>query len=498
MSDVVIALDQGSSSSRALAIDSTGEVVARAQFEVGTRYPNPGWVEHDAEELVSTLERSLDAVLDELPPKTGVAAIGLACQRSTIVLWDARTGRPACPAPSWMDGRAAGVTAPFQDRLDLQGEVHEKTGLYLMPFYSAPKIRFLLDNEDGAKALADKGDLRAGPVSTYALWKLSGGEVFRVDPSMAQRMMLYNIRTGEWDESLLSMFGLSKDCLPDIGPTAGSWCAIKRKGRTMPVLAVMGDQQSAALGQGGGEPGVGVLNYGTGAFFLLHTGEKVHHIPGILTSVAWRKGDRPCSYFMEGTVHAAGNSLKWLQEGLGLLKDVREADEACRKSTHRILALQSLGGLGAPRWDYKTPTVFMGLQAKSRPEDVVRAVTESIAFLISDIVFAIRQKGLGASDLRASGGLGRIDYLLQFQADILQSRIARFKESEVTAMGVASLAAEEAGLDWAGALRGGVMDREFEPELDAGRAGKLAEGWRRFVKAQQESAAALRELEVLG
>lgn len=493
MSDVVIALDQGSSSSRALAFNEKGKVIARAQYPVKMSHPKPGFVEHDPLELARSLERALDDVLAALSSKDRVAALGFASQRSTVVLWDAESGKPVVPALSWMDGRAGNVVAKLSDR---QEDVHERTGLYLTPFYSAPKVRHVLDHEPKARVLLEEGRLRIGPVSSYVLWRLSKGEVFATDPAMAQRMLLYNIRTGVWDERLLAMFGIPKECLPAVVPTAGSWAVIARKRRKLPLLAVMGDQQSAAYGQDVGE-GVGVLNYGTGAFLLLHTGEKLHRIPGILTSVAWQKHGRPPSFFLEGTVHAVGTSFEWLRKNLGLLKNVKGVDAACRKSTHRVWALQAIGGLGAPRWDYKTPTVYMGLLSKTRPEDLVRGVTESIAFLISDIAAAISGAGLAIRELRASGGLARVDWLLQFQSDILQSRILRLRESEATAKGAAAMAAEEARLPWAANLRGGKFDAEFRPRMERQAAQKLLRGWRVFAEGQRELAASLRGLGVL-
>jgi glycerol kinase len=490
VSEVVIALDQGSSSSRALAVNAKGRVIARAQYPVESFFPKPGWVEHDPAELSRTLERALDDVLEKVPKSARIVGVGIAAQRSTVVLWDAKTGRPACMAPSWMDGRASEIIAPLQSR---QTEIHEKTGLYATPFYSAPKIRYLLDHEPKARALAEEGRLRIGPVTTYLLWKLTGGDVFRVDPALAQRMLLFNIQEGDWDNDMLALFNIPRAALPDVAPTTGDWGELKRKGREMRVLAVMGDQQSAAFGQGGDVEGLGVLNYGTGAFFLLHTGEKRHHIPGLLTSVAWQRKDRPTSYFLEGTVHAAGTSFEWLKT-LGLLSNSKAVDQACRKSTHRLWALQAIGGLGAPRWDYKTPTTFMGLQAKTRSEDIVRGVTESIALLVSDIVRAVRGKGLKVEHLRASGGLAKVDYLLQFQSDILQQRITRLQESEATALGAASMAAEVAGMPWADDLRSGAGEIVFEPAIDEQAAAAHLSAWTVFAEGQRKLAAELDKL----
>lgn len=493
--EYVIALDQGSSSSRALAVDSSGKVAAMAQFPVKTRYPGPGCVEHDALDLARTQERALDSVLRRLPKNAPVAALGITAQRSTVVLWDSKTGKPCAPALSWQDGRAASLVAPLLDRRE---SVHERTGLYLTPYYSAPKIRYLLENVPQARDLAGAGRLRVGPVSTFLLWRLSGGEVFSSDPTMAQRTLLFDIRSLAWDPELLSLFGVSAESLPSIVPTVGNWGTIERGGRRIPVFACIGDQQSAAVGQGAVSPGEGVLNYGTGAFFLLHTGERAHRVKGLLTSVALTRESSPAAFFLEGTVHAAGTTFDWLRENLGLLKDSGQADALCRASkaasTDRLWALPALGGLGAPRWDYAAPTVLFGLTPRTKKADIVRAMTEGLAFLVADIAAAAETAGLKASSLKASGGLARMDHLLQFQADLLGRPISRLRESEATAFGAATLAAERASLPWAQALRRTAADKVFLPALPEREARALCAAWRVFVEAQQGLSSRLREM----
>ena len=486
--EAVVALDQGSSSSRALAFDPRGRVLARAQRPVRSRYPAPGHVEQDALELSRTLESSLDAVLEALPRAVEVCAVGLSCQRSTVVLWDAESGRPVLPAPSWQDARAAGWLAPMAADRGLQEKVHAKTGLYLNPYYSAPKIRMLLEGSPEARRLAAAGRLRIGPVSTWVLWRLSGGKVFRADPTMAQRTLLYNLATADWDEELLSLFGIPRACLPALGPSTGEQACFTRRGRPLRVTAVLGDQQAAAMGQGADRAGAGVLNYGTGAFFLLHTAQEPARVPGLLTSAAWQKQGEPCSYFLEGTVHAAGTSLEWLRSNLGLLGDPRKADAACRRSRRRILALPAIGGLGAPRWDYKTPTVFWGLGQDSSQDDIVRGVVEGLAFLIADGVAAARRLGHVPTGLKAGGGLAGLDHLVRFQADILQAPIARLREREATALGAAALAAEAAGRPWHPALRAQKAGKVFEPTMKPEEAARLHAAWSRFVEVQQSLA----------
>ncbi|MBI5242945.1 MAG: glycerol kinase [Elusimicrobia bacterium] len=492
--ECVIALDQGSSSTRALAVDAQGRVAAMARRPVATFRPKPGFVEHDADEIARTAESALDAVLLRLPRKAALAGLGLSAQRSTVVFWDAQTGKPAARSPSWQDGRAAGLLEPMQGR---QQEIHERTGLYLTPYYSAPKIRFLLESESALKRLADSGRLRIGPVTTYVLWRLTRGEVFAVDPTMAQRMLLLDLRTMSWDPELLALFGVPRESLPRIAPTTGEWAVLSRKGRKFPVLAAIGDQQAAAVGQGADQAGCGVLNYGTGAFYLQHAGTRILRVPGILTTIALQRQNAAPEFFLEGTVHAAGTSYAWLKENLGLLKDIRRVDALCRESKERVWVLQSIGGMGAPRWDYRTPAAWFGLSARTKPADIVRGATEALAFFIADIAASIKSAGLEPATLKASGGLARIDALLQFQADLLQKPIHRLRESEASAFGAAYLAAETAGLPWAKALLVAGVDKKFSPQMTEEQAKRLHAGWLAFVCAQQKLAEELRSLGAL-
>ncbi|MFA6318120.1 MAG: FGGY family carbohydrate kinase [Elusimicrobiota bacterium] len=488
MSSVVLALDQGSSSSRVLAVDSRARVVARAQFAIKTSFPRPGWVEHDADDIARSQEDALDAVLSKLPASTKVLGMGIAAQRSTVVFWDRETGAAAAAVPSWQDGRAAQVVAPLQGR---QAEVHEKTGLYLTPYYSAPKIRWFLDHDEGLRRLADAGRLLAGPVSSYLVWRLTKGESFVTDPSMAQRMLLLDLRSLDWDDGMLALFGVPRQVLPRVVASAGLLGTCRRGGRDIPVLAMLGDQQSAAVGLGAMEAGSSVLNYGTGAFFLHNTGADQHRIPGLLTSAGWRIEGRPPVFLEEGTVHAAGTSFDWLSENLGLFKRKSEIARLCAKSRQRVWALPALGGLGAPRWDFGAKMVFAGLTAQTRKEDLVRAVAEGLAFLINDIVLTLRSAGLSPAVAKVSGGLSGLDHLLAFQSDILGMRLERCREREATALGAASLAAEAAGADWAGRLRNPSVERVFEPSMARDDADRLVRVWQEFVAVQSKLAKSL-------
>ncbi len=480
--DLILALDQGSSSTRAIAFDPHGRVAARARTPLKTRFPRPGWAEHDARDLAAGAERVLDGVLGEISPRDRVRGLGIASQRSTVVLWDARTGRPAAPVVSWQDGRAARIVESLQDH---RPEIHRKTGLILTPYYSAPKVRWLLDHAAGARRLAEQGRLRIAPVSTYLLWRLTRGESYSCDPTCAQRMMLLDIGAMKWDPGLLALFGVPGDCLPAVGPSAGPLGACQRRGRRIPILAAIGDQQAAVVGLGAVSEGSAVVNYGTGAFWLHNTGPHQRRVPGFLTSVGWAVKGSPCVFLKEGTVHAAGTSFDWLRNQLGLPLKAAGIDKACRDSRGRAWLLPAIGGLGAPRWDYVTKTAVWGLDSKTQWQDLVRGVADGIGFLIADIVGALAAAGLKAAYATASGGLSRVDHLVQFQSDLTGIPIRRTAELEATALGAASLAAEAAGeAAWARRLRRPRIDKTFKPSLKRGDAARSLAAWRDFVETQ--------------
>lgn len=479
--DLLLALDQGSSSSRAVLFDLKGRVVALAQRPVKTRRPRAGWADHDPAELARTLEQSLDAALSKLGSRDRVLGAGLAVQRSTVVFCERGTFKPVAPAPSWMDGRAADFVAALQDR---QGEVHALSGLYATPYYSAPKMRWFLDRDAKVKALADAGRLLCAPVSTFVAARLTKGAVVAADPTCAQRLLLMNLDALSWDAGLLALFGLSKDLLPEIRPSAGDWGVIERKGRRIPLLATVGDQQSAALGLGAGTEGRAVANYGTGAFLLRHTGAKPQRAPGLLASVAATAGGVR-GYYLEGTVHAAGTSFEWLRDNLGLMKDARAVDAAFKRSKTRVLALPAIGGLGAPRWDYKTKTAFFGLDSQTTGDDLVRAVAEGLCNLMGDAAAVMAAAGSPVTHARVAGGLSRSDAMMACQSDVLGAVLERRKEVEATALGAAILAARALDLPDVDRLADARVEKTFSPASDqAARAKRRAE-WTAFVESTQ-------------
>ena len=479
--DLLLALDQGSSSSRAILFDLKGKIVALAQRPVRMKRPKAGWAEHDPLELARTLEASLDTVLSKLGPKDRVLGAGLAVQRSTIVFCEKASFKPVAAAPSWMDGRATEFVAPLQER---QGEVHGLSGLYATPYYSAPKIRWFLDREPKVRALADSGRLLCAPVSTFIAARLTKGAVVAADPTCAQRTLLMNLDTAQWDDGLLAMFGLSADLLPTIRPSAGDWGLIERKGRKIPLLATLGDQQSAAIGLGASNEGEAVANYGTGAFLLRHTGQTPERAPGLLASAAATLGGLR-GYYLEGTVHAAGTSFEWLRDNLGLMKDVRAIDEAFRKSKRRVLMLPAIGGLGAPRWDYKTKTAFFGLDSQTTKHDLVRATAEGLCMLLADAAAVMTAAGSPVTKARVAGGLSRADAMMECQADALGATLERRKEVEATALGAAILAAKALGLPDPESMADAKVEKIFSPKSDENARVKRRAEWTAFVEATQ-------------
>lgn len=490
----IIVLDQGSSSSRALAFDHEGNIRYKAQRKLEASYPGAGQAEYDAEKLYGSQADSLTELLEKLPKDCELSALGIAAQRSTVIFWDKNTGAPLAPALSWQDGRALDLLGkiPFSNT-----KIHDFTGLYKTPYYSASKMAWALENFPQVKAAAAEKRLLAAPVATYVIWRLSAGKHFFTDPSLAQRTLLMNLRRLKWAPKLLAAFGVTQEMLPEIKPSIGRLGAVELSGRRVPVTAMLGDQQAAMLGLGLEAPNSAALNYGTGAFLLVNTGCKPLKIRGLLNSFGWQegRGKKQIAYFTESTVNSAGTALEWLRRKFGLFDDIGDVDGMCRKSRHRLHCLPAIGGLGAPYWDFNTFTSFTGFSPDSDKYDVVRGVTEGIAYMVGDAFDLVKKKGLKIGELKVSGGLSKIDWLLQFQADITGARLTALDESEATAIGVALAAARGLGLSpkWAQ----GPSGRVFEPSIGEDERQRLIKGWRIFVKDTRRTSRNLRKLNVL-
>ncbi len=490
--EFIIVLDQGSSSSRALAFDLDGNIRFKAQKKIALSYPQPGYAQYDGLELLKSQTDSLKEVLAKLPEGCSVRAMGLAAQRSTVVLWDRETGVPLAPALSWQDGRAQGELS----RVSISNTaIHELTGLYKTPYYSASKIKWCLENLPQVKEAAAAGKLLISPVSGFILWHLSKGKIFAIDPTQAQRTLLFNIKRLKWDSELLGEFGVSSGLLPKVAPTIGDFGKIKVEGFDIPVRAVIGDQQAALLGLGVRSENSAALNYGTGAFLMVNTGSRLVKTRGILNSVGWQEagGKLPC-YFLESTVNSAATALEWLKVKFGLFGELSEVDAMCRLSRNRLMCLPAIGGIGSPYWDFSTFTTFAGFSPHTDRNDVVRGVVEGIAYLVGDPLDIIRKKGFNITEIRASGGLSNIDWLLQFQADISGAKVLRMEETEATALGAAIGAARATGIELPDRTK---VSREFIPAISDAERANLIKGWRVFVKDIRKTSGDMRKLNVL-
>ncbi len=490
----IIVLDQGSSSSRALAFDPGGNIRYKAQRKIEAAYPGPGRAEYDAEKLYLSQADSLAELMTKLPPGAEVSALSIAAQRSTVVFWDKHTGAPLAPALSWQDGRALELLS----KIPLSNtKIHGLTGLYKTPYYSASKIAWALENYPEVKAAAAEKRLLIAPVATYIIWRLSDGKAFVIDPSQAQRTLLFNLKRLRWEPRLLAAFGLSADLLPEIKPSIGRLCSVEAGGRRVPVTAMLGDQQAAMLGLGLETPNSAALNYGTGAFLLVNTGGKPVKIRGLLNSFGWQegRGKKNICYFTESTVNSAGTALEWLRQKFGIFDEISDVDGMCRKSKNRLYCLPAIGGLGAPYWDFNAFTTFTGFSPQSDKYDVVRGVTEGIAYLVADAFDLVKKKGFKIGELKVSGGLSKIDWLLQFQADITGARLVALEESEATALGAGLAAAR--GLGLAPLWPAKVSGRVFEPAIGEEERQNLLKGWRLFVKNTRRNSRDLRKLNAL-
>lgn len=491
-SSFLLVLDQGSSGSRAAAFGADGGIAASAHRKLSPSYPAAGRVEYDAEKLVSGQLAALYEVLDALPRNAEVRGLAVASQRSTFVFWDRRTGEPLCPSPSWQDGRAADLLGRV--RL-LNPAVHAVTGLYKTPYYSASKMAWCLQHIPAVSRAAASGDLMAGPVASYILWRLSGGRIFACDYSLAQRTLLFNIGKLRWEPRLLSAFNVPRRALPAALPSGAAYGEVELRGRRVPVAAVIGDQQAALTGLGACGEGTAGLNYGTGAFLMAATGPRPLRLKGMLNSIGWSPSSADTGYFLEATMNSCGTALEWLKQRFGLLKGVEDAAAACAAAGPRAMVLPAIGGIGAPYWDYSTYTTVSGLTPQTGRDEVIRGFVEGIAFMLADSFHHMKAGGVKINSLRASGGLSNLDALLSAQADLCGVEVLRMPDSEATARGAAMTAASALGLRWFGGPP--APSAVFKPRMDEKRRKELLSAWRAFVKDAARMSKSLRKFRAL-
>jgi glycerol kinase len=477
----VLALDQGTTSSRAIVFDENGGMRAVAQKEFRQIFPQPGWVEHDADEIWSTqLGVSVEAVAQAGLKNTDIAAIGITNQRETTVVWDRRTSKPICNAIVWQDRRTAdrcrALKTAGHEKL-----FRERTGLVLDPYFSGTKLAWILDNVPDARARAEKGELAFGTVDSWLVWKLTDGQAHVTDPSNASRTLLFNIQTGEWDSELLKILNVPRSLLPEVRSSSEVYGQMKG----IPIAGIAGDQQAALFGQLCTEPGLAKNTYGTGCFMLMNTGTRlVTSKNQLLTTVAWRLGNRT-EYALEGSVFVAGAVVQWLRDSLGIIRTSADV-EALAKSvpdSGGVYFVPAFVGLGAPHWDPYARGSILGLTRGSTAAHIARAALESISFQTAEVMQAMQaDSGIQLKELRVDGGASRNDLLMQFQADTLGIPVIRPAVSETTAWGAACLAGLATGV-WSSPrelTKCWKADKSFTPQNSSREQGRLAE-WRRAV-----------------
>jgi glycerol kinase len=485
----ILALDQGTTSSRSLLIDRSGGVAALAQREFTQHFPRPGWVEHDATEIWKSQRATIgDAMRAANAAPGDIAAVGITNQRETTVLWDRSTGEPVAPAIVWQDRRTAAACENIRAE-GLEPEISAKTGLLLDPYFSGTKLAWLLDHTPGARARAERGELAFGTIDSWLLFKLSAHRRHVTDITNASRTLLLNLRTGDWDDRLLEILRIPRACLPTVidsclDPDAA--IEIDLDGAKLPVTGIAGDQQAALFGQACFEPGMAKNTYGTGCFALMNTGgEPQASRHRLLTTVAWRRGT--CQYALEGGVFMGGATVQWLRDGLGLIRNSGEIEALATSvpDTGDVYLVPAFAGLGAPQWDAAARGTIVGLTRGSNRAHIARAAIESIAFQTADLIEAMQlDAGRPLSELRVDGGAARNDLLMQFQADLLGVPVLRPVNTETTAFGAASLAGLGAGF-WQSQSELTALwqlERRFEPDMARAEAARRQERWHQAVE----------------
>lgn len=484
----VLALDQGTTSSRAILFDRQGQVVQIAQKELTQSYPRPGWVEHNPMEIWGAQSGVAREALESAGVRPQqVAAIGITNQRETTVVWDRHTGKPVHPAIVWQDRRTAGLC----DALKADGwepVIREKTGLVIDAYFSGTKLKWILDNVAGARERAEKGDLLFGTVDTWLVWNLTRGRVHATDYSNASRTMLYNIHTLEWDGELLDELDIPRAMLPEVRPSVGDFGETDPQtfgGARIPIRGVAGDQHAALFGQGCHESGMAKNTYGTGCFMLMNTGsEPVTSKSGLLTTIAWGM-DGQVSYALEGSIFIAGAAIQWLRDGLGLIQTAAESETFASQvaDTDGVYVVPAFAGLGAPYWDMYARGAIFGLTMGTTKNHLIRATLQSLAYQTCDVLGAMeRDSDLKLQSLRVDGGASANNLLMQFQADVLGVDVVRPHMTETTALGAALMAGLGTGFWTEQDIRRLEQAGEtFHPRMDEQTRSRLVAGWQKAV-----------------
>lgn len=490
MDKYIMALDLGTTSCRCIIFDKNGRICSAAQKEFTQYFPQPGWVEHDAEEIWATQTGLMYEAMSKIDITINeIAGIGITNQRETTVLWDKETGRPVHKAIVWQCRRTAGYCDELK-KLGMAEFFRSKTGLVLDAYFSATKLRWLLDNAVCARERAEKGKLLFGTVDSWIIWKLTGGKVHVTDYSNASRTMLFNIHTLKWDEEILRVLKIPQQILPEVKPSSHVYGYTDSKlfGREVPIAGAGGDQQCALFGQTCFECGEVKNTYGTGGFMLMNTGTSpVNSHNGLVTTIAWGVDDK-VEYALEGSIFVAGAAVQWLRDELGLIRDAAESEVLAKSvpDANGCYVVPAFVGLGAPYWDQYTRGAIVGLTRGVNRNHIVRATLESIAYQVNDVLTAMQEdSGMSITSLRVDGGACDNDFLMQFQADILNTSVVRPYCIETTAMGAAYLAGLAVGY-WRSKeeiLANHVIAAEFKPQMGQAKRENLLQGWHNAVKA---------------
>ncbi|MCM1988499.1 glycerol kinase GlpK [Oceanirhabdus seepicola] len=490
----ILALDQGTTSSRAILFDHDGNIVKVSQKEFTQIYPKAGWVEHDAMEIWGTQSGVAREVLETAGVRPQeIAGIGITNQRETTVVWDKNTGKPVYNAIVWQSRQTAGICDELKAR-NLEDYVRENTGLVIDAYFSGTKIKWILDNVDGAREKAENGELLFGTMDTWLIWNLTRGKAHVTDYSNASRTMLYNIKDLKWDEKMLKELNIPSSMLPEVRPSSDVYGYTDPEtfgGANIPIAGAAGDQQAALFGQACFKPGMAKNTYGTGCFMLMNTGEE--RIPsknGLLTTIAWGV-DGKVEYALEGSIFVAGASVQWLRDEMKLINDAADSEYFASKvkDSNGVYVVPAFVGLGAPYWDMYARGTIMGLTRGANRNHIVRATLESIAYQTRDVLEAMQEdSGINLQVLKVDGGAVANNFLMQFQSDILGVPVNRPVVTETTALGAAYLAGlavgfwnskDEIGNNW-------MIDREFKNDMDVESKEKLYAGWKKAVSRAQE------------
>ncbi|MED3761827.1 glycerol kinase GlpK [Peribacillus frigoritolerans] len=491
MEKYILSLDQGTTSSRAILFNEKGEIVHSSQKEFTQHFPKPGWVEHNANEIWGSILAVIAGVLSESSVKPEqIAGIGITNQRETAVVWDKETGTPVYNAIVWQSRQTSGICDELKEK-GLNDLFRDKTGLLIDAYFSGTKVKWILDNVEGARQKADEGKLLFGTIDTWLIWKLSGGKAHVTDYSNASRTLMYNIHELKWDEELLEILTVPKSMLPEVRPSSEEYARTIEYhffGQSIPIAGAAGDQQAALFGQACFKEGMAKNTYGTGCFMLMNTGTKaVSSEHGLLTTLAWGLNGK-VEYALEGSIFVAGSAIQWLRDGLRMLHDAKDSEDYAKRveSTDGVYVVPAFVGLGTPYWDSEVRGAVFGLTRGTSKEHFIRATLESLAYQTKDVLDAMEaDSGIELQTLRVDGGAVKNDFLMQFQGDLLRVPVERPTINETTALGAAYLAGLAVGYwkDQEEISRQWAVDKTFEPSMEEQESEKLYEGWKKAVRA---------------